>query len=338
MRLLFLVLICGTQFLGAAEGDVRKLLQESLKLSPAEIRDVERGLPIVREEPTQDKNEVLMYGVVFVNAPPEHFLKMYADVEKLVDGKSYLAAKYFRKPPTMADLASLAFDAEDIDELRNCVPGDCNIQMPADEIKRIRSAVNWNAADAARQANQVAREVALKLLLGYQKAGNQALGTYHDKETPANVTQAFQRVLSRAKDLPSYYPRFTEFLLRYPAAKPPNTWDFFHWEVVKFGLKPTFRMNHVVFHQPPERPSAWVAVSKQLYASHYFQTALDLWFCVPGSRVGKSGYYLATLKGSRQEGLTGFKGRLLRGVVISRTQSSMRNALARLKERSETGK
>jgi hypothetical protein len=285
-----------------------------------------------------DKNEILMYGVVFVNAAPEKFLKIYADVEKLVDGKSYLSAKYFKTPPSLSDLLNLTFDQEDLEELRNCLPGECNVQLSADSIQRIRSRVNWNAADATKTANQLGRELALRLLQGYQKSGNGALGIYQDKKAPTSVSDSFRTVLSRVKDLPSFYPQFTEYLVRYPTGKPTNTWDFFYWEVVKFGLKPTFRMNHVLFHQNPSRPSAWVVANKQLYASHYFQTALDLWFCVPATRAGKSGYYLATVKGSRQEGLTGFKGRLLRNVVISRTQSSMRNALARLKERSETGK
>jgi hypothetical protein len=279
-----------------------------------------------------------MYAVVFVNARPERFLKMYADVEKLPDGKTYLAAKYLRKPPSAADVASLSLDADDIAQLQQCEPGDCDVQLPAEEMARIRSGVNWKASNASDQANRMVREFALNLLRNYQQRGNAALGVYKDQSAPVDVNQTFRTILARARNLPAYYPKLTDYLLRYPAARPGSTWDFFHWEVVKFGLKPTFRINHVMYHQSPDRPSAWVVASKQLYATHYFQTALDLWFCVPGSRTGKTGYYLATLKGSRQEGLTGFKGRLLRPVVISRTQSSMRNALARLKQRSETGK
>ncbi len=321
-----------------AQSPAPKTLQETLKLSPAELKILDQGLPVVREEPGPDRNEVFLYGVVYVAGAPEKFLKTYAEVEKLVDGKSYLAARYFKSAPSLADLSGLQFDSEDIEQLRRCEPGDCDVQLPASEMQRIRAGVNWNSPQANRQANEMIRQTALNLLRSYQKSGNQGLGVYHDKGSPTAVDKTFQQVLSRAKDLPSYLPAFSSYLLKYPTAKPPNTWEFFHWEVVKFGLKPTFRMNHVVYHQPPERPSSWVVASKQLYASHYFQTALDLWFCVPASRFGKTGYYLATFKGSRQEGLTGLKGRLLRGVVISRTQSAMRNALARLKQVSETGK
>jgi hypothetical protein len=45
---------------------------------------------------------------------------------------------------------------------------------------------------------------------------------------------------------------------------------------------------------------------KQLYASHYFHTALDLSVCVSDT-AKPGGFYLLTIKGSEQEGLTGPK-------------------------------
>ena len=117
-------------------------------------------------------------------------------------------------------------------------------------------------------------------------------------------------MLGRLTELPAYDREFYDYLLHYPKSKrPQNTSDFFYWETVKFGLKPTFRMNHVIIRQPPDKPDRWIVANKQLYASHYFQTALDMWLCIPaGTASGKPGFYLLTVKGSRQDGLTGFQG------------------------------
>jgi hypothetical protein len=50
---------------------------------------------------------------------------------------------------------------------------------------------------------------------------------------------------------------------------------------VKFGLKPTQRLVQVVTKRgAPAGPLANAVAEKQLYASHYFETALDLSFCV----------------------------------------------------------
>ena len=71
---------------------------------------------------------------------------------------------------------------------------------------------------------------------------------------------------------------------------------------------------------------------KQLYATHYFYTALDVSVCVDdGSAPSTPGFYLLTLKGSQQEGLTGVKGSMLRKVVVDKTRSSLESALASIK-------
>jgi hypothetical protein len=52
-----------------------------------------------------------------------------------------------------------------------------------------------------------------------------------------------------------------------------------------------------------------MSLRKQLYASHYFQVALDLTTCVGESDENQGkGFYVITLKSSRQGGLTGFTG------------------------------
>lgn len=96
-----------------------------------------------------------------------------------------------------------------------------------------------------------------------------------------------------------------------------------------FGLKPTIRLNHgVVYRALDSEQRVYVLAIKQLYATHYFQTAVDLSFCVQDSAApGEEGFYLITIKASRQAGLTGFKGGLLRKVAVSKTRSSLERAL-----------
>lgn len=81
---------------------------------------------------------------------------------------------------------------------------------------------------------------------------------------------------------------------------------------------------------------AYAIAVKQLYASHYFETALDLTVCVPdGNRANLPGMYLITLKGSQQAGLTGFKGSIVRKVAVDKTRSSLEHALEVIRQRLE---
>ena len=72
---------------------------------------------------------------------------------------------------------------------------------------------------------------------------------------------------------------------------------------------------------------------KQLYATHYFHTALDLAVCVDdGANTISDSFYLLTIKGSQQEGLTGVKGSVLRKVVVDKTRHALESALAAIKQ------
>jgi hypothetical protein len=70
----------------------------------------------------------------------------------------------------------------------------------------------------------------------------------------------------------------------------------------------------------------------QLYASHYFKTALDLSFCVRTSdKTNEPGFYLVMLMGSEQAGLSGPKGSIVRKVAVGRSVSNLQAALTSIK-------
>jgi hypothetical protein len=165
---------------------------------------------------------------------------------------------------------------------------------------------------------------ALQALLNYEQGGNAALGTYRDKNHPAVVAETFATLLSRSKALPVYLPELREYLLNYPTADSGNIQSEFYWEKVNFGLKPTLRMVQAIVYEgkSPERPAYAVAV-KQLYASHYFESALDLTVCVKDNEnPAHPGFYLITMKGSQQAGLTGLRWK--RPWLPSNRNSSLR--------------
>jgi hypothetical protein len=81
---------------------------------------------------------------------------------------------------------------------------------------------------------------------------------------------------------------------------------------------------------------AYAVALKQLYASHYFETALDITVCLRDDQNQKRpGIYLITLKGSQQAGLTGLKGGIVRKVAVDKTRSSLERALESIKQKLE---
>jgi len=76
---------------------------------------------------------------------------------------------------------------------------------------------------------------------------------------------------------------------------------------------------------------AYTIAEKQLYSSHYFETALDLTYCIKSDDPKRPGFYLIMVMGSEQAGLTGFKGSIVRHVAVDKSVSSLQKSLASIK-------
>jgi len=305
-------------------------------LSETEIREIRGGQAVVKILDSQTPEELFVFGSVYIKSTPENYLTMAADVDALRKLPSYLAVRKFSNPPRLSDLEGFTLEEDDIKQLRECRPGHCELQLPEDSMEQFRKEVDWSAADAAVQANRAAQRMALDELVGYMKEGNSALGVYHDKNHPAAVADSFRLLLSRSEALPQYMPDLRQYLLDYPRMKPTTIQSEFYWEKVKFGLKPTLRIVQAIVYRGarPNDPAYAVAI-KQLYSSHYFKSALDLTICVRDPANQDNGFYLITLKGSQQDGLTGFKGGIVRRVAVSRMRSSLESALEIMKQKLE---
>ena len=312
-----------------------KFLREYVGLTENQMSEIRNGKAIAKilESPTPD--EVFVFGAVYVKASPESYLKLASDVEALRKLPNYLAIQKFSEPPQLSDLEGFTLEEEDIKQLKNCRPGQCEVQLPSEAMETFQRSVNWSVPDVATQVNVLARKMALEALARYHEGGNAALGTYRDKHHPAAVGDTFQSLLSRSKALPVYLPDLDRYLLEYPKASSERIQSEFYWEKVNFGLKPTLRILQAIVYRgtDPTGPAYAVAV-KQLYASHYFETALDLTVCVRDPQ--RSGMYLITLKGSEQAGLTGLKGGIVRKVAVDKTRSSLEKALGTIKTRLES--
>ena len=138
-------------------------------------------------------------------------------------------------------------------------------------------------------------------------------------------------MIDRMPEMTDYLPGLKKYFLDYPKVTLPNTESFLYWQNAKFGLKPTIRINHLTI---ADQRSHVTVVSKMLYASHYFWTAIELRVLVPDPARGE-GFWFANVNRSRSDGLDGFMGSMIRGKVRTGTEQGMQNSLANTKERME---
>jgi hypothetical protein len=337
LLLVTLLAVTGAPCWSQGSSEPQTFFKNYAGLSQDQIVEIQHGRTIAKIVDSGTPDEVLVFGAVYIEATPESYLKLAGDIDELRKLPSYLAIRKFSDPPKLSDLDGFALEEEDIQALKGCKPGHCELQLPAEAMEEVQRSVNWSAPDATTQVNRLAQQMALDALLAYPRGGDSSLGTYRDKKRPAEVAETFQSLLSRAKALPVYLPDLERYLLEYPEFKLENAETQFYWEKVSFGLKPTLRIVHAIVYRGtgPSEPAYAVAL-KQIYSSHYFQSALDLTVCVRDTdRPNQRGFYLITLKGSQQAGLTGLKGGIVRHVAVGKTRSSLERALATIKQRLE---
>lgn len=326
--------VLSAPLIGQTMREPHTFLKERIGLTDDQIAAIDRGKAVSTALPTKAPAEIFIFGAVYVNAASGDYLKLARSLDHLRKLPNYLGLRKFSSPPELADLEGFTLEADDIRNLKYCRPGSCRLQLSAEAMQELRERANWSSPDAAVRVNEGVRQMALDTLLRYQKGGDRALPAYADRNHPVHVAEQLQSLLSRSEATPVYLPELNRYLLEYPHTKLKNIETMFYWEKVAFGLKPTLRLNHAIAYESTgPRGTGHIFAVKQLYASHYFELALDLTAAIPdSSRTDGKGFYLISLKGSTQQGLTGLTGSLLRRLIVSRTRSAQDNTLIGIKK------
>ena len=334
-----LLLLGGTSPGAQSSSKVEQLLRGPMGFSGSDLRKLDEGSSVIKGLDTRVNEELANVGAVFVDALPGTILDRFRDIERFEKGPGIPQIGRLSNPPRLEDLRSLTFTREDVEGLRDCRPGNCDVKLPEAAMQRFQHDVDWSSGDASEQANDVLRQMVLDLVVAYQRDGNASLGYYDDGKRPLPIAAEFRALLAATDPLPTPVPTLLAYLDSYPFGRPAGAEDFFYWTVVDFGLKLTIRVNHVALYPVASRQASGVAhviAIKQLYASHYFHTTLELRFLMDDDRSStESGTSLISITRSRSDGMTGFKGFLLRPIIRRRSREAVRKYLEHVKRQVE---
>ena len=306
-------------------------LTKVVKLSAAQRTQLLAGQPVTTLLDADPSREVAVFGAVWIKAPIARYTAAVTDIENFEKGENFRVTKKISTPPRLEDFAAFQLPPDDLSDLRQCKVGSCELKLGEGALNRLRKEVDWSKPTATSDAEQLARRLMLEYVNGYLEGGNARLATYRDSSRPTFIAQEFASMVDRMPDLTEYLPDLKRYLLDYPKASLPKAESFVYWQEAKFGLKPTIRINHLTI---AEEPTHVAVVSKMLYASHYFWTAIELRVLVPDKSRGE-GFWFASINRSRSDGLSGFVGSLIRGKVHSEAEKGMQAALKVTKDTME---
>jgi len=312
-------------------GQLESYVTNVVKLTPAQRKQLFAGEPVTRMLDADPSHEVSVFGAIWVKAPIDRYLAAVHDIEQFEKGENFRVTKKVSDPPKIEDFAQFKLATDDLNDLRSCRVRDCELKLSESTINRVRKEIDWSKRTATADVEQLGRELMLEYVKGYLEGGNARLATYRDSDRPTFVGQEFASMVDRMPSLSQYLPDLKRYLLNYPKATLPNSESFIYWQEASFGLKPTIRINHLTIVREPTHVDV---VSKMLYASHYFWTAIELRVLVPDPSRGE-GFWFASVNRSRSDGLSGFVGSLIRGKVRGEAEKGMRASLTITKQKME---
>jgi hypothetical protein len=283
-------------------------------LTASERRRLHEGGPVTKLLDSDVTREVAVSGIVWIDAPLQRYIESFRDIERHESGEGFHVTRRFSDPPRLQDLDALRLPAEDIDDLRSCRVDRCELQLSEHAIGLFQQ-LNWRAPDVRGAADRLMRQWLFDYVNGYREGGNDRLAIYREHDTPVPVAHEFRTIVDHSTSL-GRTPELTRFLLEYPAFSLPNADTFFYWQEASFGLKRTIHLSHVAI---VPRAQETVVLSKMLYATHYFWSALDVRVLVPDPARGH-GFWFVTASRTRLNGLSGFTGFFVRRRVRSQVQ------------------
>jgi hypothetical protein len=319
--------ICESSRAQNAFTEFKKLLREQAAFEATDFAELEQGETVVKLLPVQDKREVAVYGVVFLQTPLEVFLESYREGLTRKNNPAILEIGKFSKSPTFDDLRSLTIETRDIDDMKDCVVGKCDLKLSAAMIERFHSEVNWDAPDYRVQASQLIKLMLLQYVQEYIDRGDSALIEYSDKEKQIRLGEEVQSLMAASRYLNGVAPEFTNYLKSYPRKELPNVEHALVWSKLKFGLKPVIAINHVMIYRREQETGPQVLIAtKQIYANHYFNSSLALTaFGKIPERSSES--YLLYENRSRADGLEGFFSGMRRRIVQNEAADNLKTIL-----------
>jgi hypothetical protein len=309
-----------------------KYMTSVVKVTPAERQALVAGSPLTKLLESDQTKEVAVLGAIWVDAPLQRYVDAVQDIETFESGGGFRVTKKISTPPTLADFAALRLPPDDVEDLRSCRVGDCELKLGATALERLRSEVDWKGGSVQASADASMRRIALEYVNQYLAGGNERLAVYRDSSRPTFVAQELRGMIEGMPELTDYLPEVRRYLLDFPKATLPQSTSFLYWQEAVFGLKPTIRISHLTVSP---RPNGTVVASKMIYASHYFWTGLELRALMP-SPTRSTGFWFVTVNRSRSDGLSGFTGTVVRGRVRSEVQDGTLAALNATKQRLES--
>lgn len=318
-----LLVFSGAEAPVAEEAPPRPFLRKVIGLTDAQLAAIDKGEVVTKQLPSPDKPEIAAFGVVRITGTTATLRQKMRDFGSFRKVPQIPEIGHFSEPARVADLNGLTWPREDLDALRRCRAGKCDVKLGTASLERMRNEIDWNAPDASAKLTALIKDQMVDYVTAYRQGGTDTMAATVDKTQPKVLAEEFRTLLRNSPYLPEYVPAFHQYLEAYPKGTLADTTDTLFWTRDEFGLKPVVSIYHATVHEVDRQGHKGLLVAiKMLYASHFFNAGLELMAAAP--TPDGSGFYLLDLYRTRIDPPTG----MLSGVLMGKVRSGVEKGVA----------
>jgi hypothetical protein len=302
-------------------------------LSPGDRHAIDAGraaVDVVREPDI----DLAVVGAVRTTVDGERLFAWYREVEQLQRGVYVPVLQRFSDPPRIEDLAALVLDESEVEDLRDCRPGDCDLKLAAGEITEIHREIDGAGRQWTRAAQDAFRRVLLARARAFLTQGFSGTPPYDDHREGVVAADEFAVLLNGCRLAGLGRRPVLESLRRYPRFKEYET--FLFWSKDLLGdAKPIIGITAVTLFPGSPAGDPPVVASTQVYASHYINASLSLTGVVTARAGGAR--YLVYGRCTRTDAFGGTFGGFIRRMVQKRVRKEGPPVLDSLRMKLESG-
>ena len=184
----FLLLLLPDRVCAAnAAEELHKYLRSRGAFTEADLSQVDRGELVSKLLPVHEKHEIAFCGVISLNSSPTRGFDIFKERLTRLDKRSLMASGSFSDVPAAGDLDSLTLEKVDIESLKTCRLGNCDVNLSAEMIERFQNAVDWGGPNYSEQATDLYRQLLLEYVTDYLSRSHAGLIEYNNYRNPLSL-------------------------------------------------------------------------------------------------------------------------------------------------------
>ncbi len=250
--------------------DAHAFLQRYVSVTAQDIAALDRGGVVVQTLKTNAPTGVAILGVIRIAASSESFLERFRDITDFKKGPEIPQVGRFADPPRLEDVEPLVVDAADLEALRSCRVGNCDIKLTGQMVGRFHQ-IDWAAPNWRDLTASLFKRLLVERVVAYSRSGNTALGAYRDKGRAVEIADEIHAVVDASARLCGHAPEFLKHVECPSSQVLAASEHFVYWSKEKLAFKPVTSLTDVtIYRKAYEATAATFIASKDLYLKPLF--------------------------------------------------------------------